>query len=90
MIDLLYAVGSCTDIVGSWEVGGQADGLVVRLRTSGVHDAEAAAVEAAQQMVKSFLPGGYELLSTSAVARSEGRANDRWRGVAEVVVVAAG
>lgn len=90
MIDLLYAVASCTDLVGSWEVSGQAEGLVVRLRCPELHDSEPSAAEQAQQMVKAFLPGGYEIVSTSAAARAEGRAGETWRGVAEVVLVALG
>ena len=90
MIDLLYAVASCTDLVGSWEVSGQAQGLVVRLRCPELHDSETAAAEQAQRMVKAFLPGGYEIASTSAAARAEGRAGQTWRGVAEVVLVALG
>jgi hypothetical protein len=86
MIDLLYAVGSCTDTVGAWEVGGQPDGLVVRVRTRGTYDSEPAAIEAAHTMVKGVHPGGYETTSVSVASRVEGSAGDRWRGIAEVVV----
>ena len=90
MIDLLYAVGACDDAVGSWEVGGQPEGLVVRVRTPGTFDSEPPAIEAAEKMIKRVLPGGYETLSAIAAARAEGRAGDRWRGVAEMVVSASG
>lgn len=88
MIDLLYAVAACGDVVGSWEVSGQQEGVVVRVRTRETFDSEAIAGEAAQKMVKRVLPGGYETVSASAVARAEGRAADRWHGLAEVVVAA--
>jgi hypothetical protein len=88
MIDLLYAVGSCTEVVGSWEVGGQPEGLVVRLRTPDTFDSEATAVEAARKMIKCVLPGGFETLSVTAAARTEDVARERWSGLAEVVVAA--
>ncbi|MGY2875021.1 hypothetical protein ACVW00_002211 [Marmoricola sp. URHA0025 HA25] len=90
MIDLLYAVGSCAGVVGTWEVSGQQEGLVVRLRTPQTYDAEPAAIEAAKTMIKSVLPGGEETVSTIATARVEGRTAPRWRGVAEVVVAPSG
>jgi hypothetical protein len=91
MVDLLYAVGSCGDLVGSWDVSGQQEGLVVRLRTRDAFDSEPSAVEAAQQMIKKVVPGGYDTLSVTAVARREGKAaRDRWRGLAEVVLIAQG
>jgi hypothetical protein len=88
MIDLLYAVAACGDLVGSWDVSGQQEGLVIRLRSRETFDSEATAAEAAQRMIKSVLPGGYETVSAVAGGRAEGRAADRWRGLAEVVVAA--
>jgi hypothetical protein len=86
MIDLLYAVGACTEVVGAWEVSRQPEGLVVRLRTPQTYDSKTSATEAAEQMVKCVLPGGYETLSTSAAARAERGGSEVWRGLAEVVV----
>jgi hypothetical protein len=88
VIDLLYSVGGCGDVVGSWDVTGQTDGLALRVRTREVFDSEPLAVEAAETMVKRVLPGGYEALSTTVAARAEGSSG--WRGVAEVVAVSAG
>lgn len=88
MIDLLYAVAACGEGVGSWDVSGQQEGLVVRLRTRETFESEAIAAEAAQKMIKGVFPGGYETVSATAVARAEGSAADRWRGLAEVVVAA--
>ena len=86
MIDLLYTVGSCGDVVGSWEVSGQPGGLVVRARTRETFDSEQTATEVGEQVAKCVLPGGFEILSMTVGARSEGQAADRWRGVAELVV----
>jgi hypothetical protein len=87
MIDLLYAVASCGEVVGSWEVSGQPGGLVVRARTRETFDSEPLATEAGEQMAKCVLPGGFEIGSSTVSARAEGHAGDRWRGVAELVVV---
>jgi hypothetical protein len=86
MIDVLYAVGSCDGVVGGWEVSSQPEGLVVRLRSLDVFEAEATAVEAAETMVKRVVSGDYQTVSSTVAARTEGRAADRWRGLAELVV----
>jgi hypothetical protein len=86
MIDLLYAVAACSDVVGSWELSGQADGLVLRVRSRDVFDVEATAIEVAQRMVKGLVPGGYEAVSTMTSSRDEGSGSARWRGLAELVV----
>jgi hypothetical protein len=86
MIDVLYAVASSRDVVGSWEVSGQLDGLGVRVHSRDAFEVEADAIEAAERMVKALVPGGYEAVSTTTSGRSEGRAGVRWRGVAELVI----
>lgn len=85
MIDLLYSIGSCDDLVGSWELSSQPGGLLVRVRTRETFESEPQAIEAAERMVKRVLGagGGAE---TSTIARTVGRAGDRWRGAAEMVV----
>jgi hypothetical protein len=85
MIDLLYSIASCDDVVGSWELSGQPGGLLLRVRTREVVDSEQQAVEAAERMVKRILPGEYQAVSSTVVARVVPGA-DRWRGAAEVVV----
>jgi hypothetical protein len=90
MIDLLYSIASCDDLVGSWELSGQPGGLLVRVRTRETFDSEPQAVEAAERMVKCVLPSGGETESSTVIARTVGRAADRWRGAAEVVVADAG
>jgi hypothetical protein len=86
MIDLLYSIASCDDLVGSWEVSGQPGGLLVRVRTRESFDSEPEAIEAAERMVKCILTGGEETESSTVAARALGRAADRWRGAAEVLV----
>ena len=86
MIDLLYAVAACGDVVGSWELTGQADGFVLRVRSREVFDEEVAAVEVAERMSKVVLPGGYDAVSTAVSGRREGSAIGHWRGVVELVV----
>ena len=86
MIDLLYAVAACGDLVGSWELTSQADRFVLRVRSREVFDAEADAVEVGERMVKGLLPGGYDAVSTTTSGRAEGSTVTRWRGAAEVVV----
>jgi hypothetical protein len=86
MIDLLYAVAACSDVVGSWELSGQADGLVLRVRTRDVFDVEATAIEVAERMVKGLVPGGYDAVSTITSSRDHGSSRGPWRGRAELVV----
>ena len=62
----------------------------MRVRTRETFDSEPQAIEAAERMVKCVLPGGGESESSTVAARAVGRAGDRWRGAAEVVVAAAG
>ena len=86
MIDLLHALGSSGDLVGSWDLTGQADGLVLRMRSRELLASEADAIETAERMAKGVLPGGYDAASTTVSSRSEGSSGQRWRGIAEVVV----
>ncbi len=86
MIDVLHALGSSGDVVGSWDLTGQADGLVLRMRSRELFASEADAIETAERMAKGVLPGGYDAVSTTTSGRSEGSSSERWRGVAEVVV----
>ena len=86
MIDLLYSVASSGDVVGSWDLTGQAEGLVLRVRSREVFGAESEALEVADRMVKGLLPADYEVVSTSVAGRDEGTTDGRWRGLAEMVV----
>jgi hypothetical protein len=86
MIDLLYAVAACGDVVGSWDVTGQPGGAVVRARSRQLFDEESEAAAVAETILKRLAPGSHELVSSAAGVRPEGRSADRWRGVAEVVV----
>jgi hypothetical protein len=89
MIDVLHALGSSGDVVGSWDLTGQADALVLRMRSRELFGSEADAIETAERMAKGALPGGYDAVSTTTTGRSEGSAGARWRGIAEVVFQAA-
>lgn len=90
MIDVLHALASSGDLVGSWDLTRQADGLALRMRSRELFASEADAIETAERMAKGALPGGYDAVSTTTAARSEGSAGERWRGVAEVVFGGAG
>jgi hypothetical protein len=90
MVDLLYSIAACDDLVGSWELSGQPGGLLVRVRTRESFESEPQAIEAAERMVKCVLPsGGGETESSNLVARAVGSTGDRWRGAAEVMVAGA-
>jgi hypothetical protein len=86
MVDLLYSIAACDDLVGSWELSGQPGGLLVRVRTRETFESEPQAIEAAERMVKCVVPGGDATESRTVAARAVGSAGDRWRGTAEAVV----
>jgi hypothetical protein len=88
MVDLLHQIADHGEHLRDWEVTRQADGVLLRVKSRECYGTEAAAEDAAVELLDLVLPRGYEPVSAPVTASrpEEMRGASAWRACVEVVL----
>jgi hypothetical protein len=86
MIELFAVIHACGDVVDYWDVSRRPEGVVVHAKSRVRWPTRQAAVDAADAIAERLVPPGSTIVEKSASARANGRSEDGWHGVVEIVI----